>query len=142
MVKSTELLDLVRVSTIPSFGRSRLSEVFEVSEPRLSLGEEPRLRAGDEGVLLRPNPNKPTPLFFLDDSRLAPDFLTFFELEAFCFVSRNNSALGERLWAGLGIIVRVRSASLLLERGGPVLPGVKCAGEDGRVCDVEESGVR
>ncbi len=134
MVKSTELLDLVRVSTIPSLGRSRLSDVCAVSEIRLALGEEePRLRAGDEGVLLRPNPNKPAPLFFLDES-LA--FLIFFGLEVFCFVSRSNSALGERLWAWLGIIVRVRSVSLLLERGGAVWPGTMCAGEDGRVCGV------
>ncbi len=37
----------------------------------------------------------------------------------------------------VGIIVRVRSVSLLLERGGVVLAGPKCAGEEEeRVCGV------
>ncbi len=68
--------------------------LFPPVEPRRNSSEEARFLAGEfeEGVLLRPNPNSPTPpeLFFFADSRLGPDFLTFLGVkgdEGFFFAS-------------------------------------------------------
>ena len=88
-------------------------------DPRLVAGaesEDPRL-LGDEGVLILPNEKSP-PLFFLEESRLGLFFFTFLGLAVFSLASLERSALGDRLWAVLGMMVRVRIASLLLERGG------------------------